>query len=90
MLGVFIVLGTFAYCVNQRGDLTRPRELYKGVDTLVWRHRLLETPWGYGLLQRPVVSTHYNDEYVALRRHLEELSAGPRSVLSTSRSDEEP
>jgi hypothetical protein len=79
-----IVLGTFGFCVNQRGDSARPRELYPLIDPLIWRHPDSRTgPWGWGVRMRPQRSTHYEHEYRALRDHLDELAnseEGQRAV----------
>jgi hypothetical protein len=75
-----IVLGTLAYCVNQQGDLTRPRELFPKIDPLIWRRRSggKAVVWSHGLILNPaqVKAQRYKDDYERLKRHIRTISPG--------------
>lgn len=71
---VDIALGSFRYCVNQRGDSPTPLLLYPKV------HPLLEAfgrdyPGRSGIVFKPAIvqMSVYQDEYRALRAHLASL-----------------
>jgi len=72
-----IVLGSFGYCVNQRGDLDVTKRLMRAVWPLIW-HPEQSDVWGDGILLVPwnVTFRPYQADYRALFKHVNRLVDG--------------
>lgn len=69
-----VVLGTFRHCVNQRSDLTVPRQLAPEIAPLLHRRPWDDQVWWNGGLRlNPRESPFYGHDYTRLKTHLREI-----------------
>lgn len=78
-----IVLGSFGYCVNQRGDVPATKALMPHIWPLIWHPDGCDV-WGDGIMFAPfsVRSRSVLDDQAELRQHLMQLAAQPDPFAS--------